>query len=247
MILVVAAQSLYCESLWDPESQGLFSGSNTVQIGDTVLVSIDSETSLSYSATRIDNERVTLELSGGAAGGLFDFLPAGSASGNQSLKGTEELDITASFAVRVVSIDDAGHAIIQGGRTIILQGKLETISLSGVVDPMIIGASQAVPLSRIADARISYTTFLDPGAPTLLAEDLVDISTVAAEPVEAPVGAPVEAPVEAPVGAPVEAPVEGEAATAGGATGGEITQLTDERMRELLLFYINRMIDLVFQ
>ena len=214
-MIVAIAQSLLSESLWDPKSQGLFSGSNAIQTGDTVLLSIDSETSLSYNATRVDNERVTLELSGGSAGNLFDFLPAGSASGNQTLKGGEGVSISASFAVRVVAVDETQQLIIQGSRSFIIQGKEETISVNGVLDPKFVREDGTVPLSRVANARVSYTTLLEPDEATLQAEDIVEESAVL--------------PADASGAAP--------AATA----------LSDERRQELLLLFINRIVDLIFR
>jgi len=227
LLLFAASTPLFCESLWDPQSQGLFSGADAAQVGDSILISIDSKTSLSYSATRVDSERITLELAGGSAGTLFDFLPSGSSSGGQSLRGSEDISLSTSFAARITAIDGAGQLTIQGSRTYIIQGTEETISISGTIDPEFVRDDRMVPLSRIANARISYTALLETGVATLQAGDLVERTS---ETLEAETG----------IGAVGEVPLEDQ-------PGSVITTLSKERQQELLLLFINRIIDLVFQ
>jgi flagellar L-ring protein FlgH len=212
MTLVVIARSVSADSLWDPEAPSLFAGSGNLQVGDTVLVSIESENTLSYSSSRVDTERVSIELSGGEGAGLFSFLPVGSTSGNQSLQGSEALSIQTTFAVRVVGIEEDGHLALRGGRTITIQGKQESISLSGVVDPLLVGEDRTLPFAGIADVRLTYSTLLQPGAGVLRADDLV------------------RADPESP----------------DGATAGQIS-LTDQKRDELILSYLNRLLDLIFE
>ena len=238
-LICVVTPLLLADSLWDPESQGLFSGSNVVQVGDAVLVSIDAETSLSYNATRVDNERITLELSGGSAGTLFDFLPAGSSSGSQSLRGGEELRLSASLAARVVAVDETGQLTIQGSRSFFIQGQEETISVSGVIDPTFIREDRTVPLSRISDARISYTTLLEADAATLRSGDLVENavasrSTAGATPPDTAASGETGESETADQPEPIPGPIP------------VITAISDERQQELLLLFINRLIDLIF-
>jgi flagellar L-ring protein FlgH len=210
--LVVIARSVSADSLWDPESPSLFAGSGKLQVGDTVLVSIESENTLSYSSSRVDTERVSIELSGGEGAGLFSFLPVGSTSGDQSLQGSEALSIQTTFAVRVVGIEEDGHLALRGGRTITIQGKQESISLSGVVDPLLVGEDRMLPFAGIADVRLTYSTLLQSGAGVLAADDLV------------------RAGPESP----------------DGATAGQIS-LSDQKRDELILSYLNRLLDLIFE
>ncbi len=214
LALIVIPRSISADSLWDPDSTGLLIGSGDLKVGDTVLVSIESESTLSYTSSRVDAEEVSLELSGGDGAGLFSFLPVGSAVGNVSLQGAESLSVRATFAVRVVGIDEAGQLNLQGSRTISIQGKQESIILSGVVDPMFVGEDRLVPFSSIADARLTYTTLLESGAGVLRAEDL---------------SRPILAPTDVEV-----------------ATTPELA-LSDEKRDELILVYLNRLLDLIFE
>ena len=56
------------DSLWDEGAPGLLAGSASLQTGDTILVNIDINQDLSYDSSRIDSERVSIELSGGDGG-----------------------------------------------------------------------------------------------------------------------------------------------------------------------------------
>lgn len=228
-VFLIISGSVSADSLWDPESPGLLTGSGDLQVGDTVLVSIDSESTLSYNSSRVDSERVSIELSGGEGGDLFSFLPAGSSSGNQSLRGEESISVQADFAVVVTGIDDNGQLILQGGRTLAIQGQQETITLSGTVDPMLVKEDRSIPFSSIVNARLTYTTLLQPALNTVSPRDLVeqDVPQAPAQQEDAP------------------------AAEEGGATVPDtpttILSLSDEKREELLLLYLNRLLDLIFR
>ena len=264
LLLLITASPSVSDSLWEPGSTGLLSGSGNLQAGDTILVNIDIEQDLTYNSSRIDSERVTIELSGGEGENLFGFLPLGSSSGNQSLRGDESLSFQTSFAVSILGTDESGRLLLQGGRTIVIQGKQATVTITGTADPSLVGEDRSLPFSRIVDARIVYETFLSTGAPNIQSEDIVEvpvspIADKAAAGEEAAAGA-VEADetetgaggTEAAIGeAATDETVEEaaglvEAAPAGG-TEETTTALSEEKKRELLLLYLNRLIDLVFE
>ena len=214
LICIIMAHSIAGDSLWDPEAPGLLSGSGDLKVGDTVLVRIDSTTELKYSSSRLDSERLSIELTGGEGAGLFSFLPGGGSSGNQTLSGTESVSAVASLAVRIVDIDDNEHLILRGGRTISIQGKEESIFLTGTADPMMVGEDRTLPFSHIADVSLTFTTMLEPGNDAISADDIVRTTPEAGE--------------------------------TSGTSPGEIT-LSDEKRNELMLIYINRLVDLIFE
>lgn len=220
LTLLVIASSVSADSLWDPEAPGLLSGSGDLQVGDTVLVRIDSDSTISYDSSRIDSERVSIELSGGEGGDLFSFLPSGSSSGNQTLRGEESLTVRATFAVVVTEIDGNGQLVLQGGRTIAVQGQQESLFLTGTADPILVGEDRTIPFSGIVNARLTYTTLLQPGTGVLSARDLERREPQPAE--------------------------EGEEETPAAAASSTLT-LTEEKREELLLLYLNRLLDLVFE
>lgn len=261
----------FAESLWDPDSPGLLAGSSVIQTGDTLLVSIDIDQDLSYDSSRIDSERVSIELTGGEGGDLFSFLPTGSSSGNQSLTGSEEISFQTAFAVSVVEIDADGNLLLRGGRTVDLQGKQATITLTGTADPSFVGEGLRIPFSSIVDARIVYETLLSAGEPVIQPEDIEEVPAASAAgqraagqgtPVAGAAGPAVTgqpaagaeaAAAEEPAAEAAEPGVAESAAgeeapaAAAGQPVATVPALTEEKKRELLLLYLNRLFDLVFE
>ncbi len=228
-LFLITAYSMFADSLWDPDSPGLLTGAGDLKAGDTILISINLSQDLKYNSSRVDSERVSIELSGGEGQDLFSFLPSGASSGNQSLKGSSSLALQTSFAVRITAVDENGQLILRGGRTITVGGKAETVTLTGTADPSLIGQDRTLPFSSVVDARLVYDTFLATGAPVIGTADVEDKPvTVAA------------------AGAGAAAAV---GAAEGGAETGTITKpvLTEGKRRELLLVYLNRLIDLMFE
>ena len=223
LILIIMAYPVMADSLWDPESPGLLSGSGDLQVGDIVLISIDLATELSYSSSRIDSERVSIELSGGEGAELFSFLPSGSSAGNQSLSGSDAVSISATFAARIVGIDENDQLVLQGGRTIAIQGKEESITITGVADPALVAEDRTLPFSSIADARLTYTTLLETGRGVIGPGDIVRSVPEAA------------------------APDATESGVAPIAPSAPMVSLSDEKRQELMLIYVNRLIDLIFE
>ncbi len=239
------------ESLWAPSFEGYIFGATAFRVGETLIAVLDPTTVLSFRASRIDSKSITIELEGGEAGSLFSFLPSGSSSSSGSFSGDDKVSIKAEIAVRVVSIDEAGTLSVEGTRRLVAGGSTEVITVSGLVDPDLVGNGKRVASSAIADLTLSYMSLLDVGKPVLTGEDLVRADS---------------APTGATVTAVAEAVSVGEAGAAGAATTPEATtpsagaaatattpppaptvSLSEEKREELLLIYLNRIVDLILR
>ncbi len=252
------------ESLWEPTFPGYITGSSSFNPGDSLLIVIDSESSLSVDATLSSSKRLTIELTGGEGAGLFDFLPGGSSSGSESLHGSQEIELKTVLPVTIVEIEPGGYLSVEGGRTLSVFGKEESISLTGVIDPELIEEGRRIPFSAVSEASLTYTTTLDPGAAIVTDADIEEVGQPAGAPQTA--GAPGATGVQPgatgpsgtgaqPAGAAALANIGGSASAEVGVSQPETQQtvetetalrLTEERRRELLLLYLNRMIDLIF-
>ncbi len=246
------------ESLWLPGSQGLLGGRPTLNVGDTVFVDIEASSNLSFRSSSSDSSSATLELAGGEFGGLLSFLPAGRAGADRSASGGQEYALSATLAATVAEVDAAGRARIQGSRTVSLSGKTESVTVAGWVDPTALGAGRRLSFSRLADARLTYRTFLQAPAPVLGAGDIQEVVPPVAQAAQPPAGAgqPAPAAAQPPAGAAQPAPgqpgaaVPQPAAPAGAAAtqpAARAYTLTDARKRELILAYLNRLVDFLFQ
>ena len=139
-----------------------------------------------------------------------------------SSRGRQQYTLESRFAARVAQVDATGKARIEGSRSVILEGKQESLALAGWLDPADLRSGREVRFSQLADARLSFRTLLEPAAPTLTSRDIQQIVAALAP------------------------QIAGSAAAGTAAPRVEFT-LTDARKQELFLRYVNRLIDLLFR
>jgi len=235
LIPAILAASLggWADSLWTPAFDGYLTSKSAVAAGDIVYVQIDGATSLSFQAVSSDAKSLTLEFSGGEFGNLFSFLPQARSGGEMSSRGRQQYTLESRFAARVAQVDATGKARIEGSRSVILEGKQESLALAGWLDPADLRSGREVRFSQLADARLSFRTLLEPAAPTLTSRDIQQIVAALA-------------PAAAPQIAGSAPQIAGSAAAGTAAARAEFT-LTDARKQELFLRYVNRLIDLLFR
>jgi hypothetical protein len=245
---VLAAQA---ENLTSPGFKGYLSGKGLAK-GDSVFVQIDTTSKLAFAASSTDSRIFTLEFSGGATGNLFSFIPQGRTGGDRNLKGTQELSLSGRIPATVTEVVAAGRALVRGSRAIEIEGRAESIEVSGWVDPRDVDGDRSVSFSMVADARLVYRTLLTSVSDVLTAEDIKEVLESLPRTAEGAV-------VIQPAGSAI-APTGG--AATGAATSGTMTgtgsaaatqpaplttvTLTDQKKLELLLVYLNRLVDLVF-
>ena len=229
-LILAASVGSWADTLWTPSFDGYLSARSALSAGDIVYVQIDGATSLSFQAVASDAKSLTLEFSGGEFGNLFSFLPQTRSGGELSSRGRQQYTLESRFAARVSQVDETGKARIEGTRGVTLEGKQESLALSGWLDPVDLVSGREVRFSQLADARLSFRTLLEPAAPVLTSRDIQQI-VAALPPAAAPAGTPAAAP--AAPGAPA-------------ARAAEYT-LTDTRKVELFLRYVNRLIDFLFR
>ncbi len=254
-ILFLAATVLAApaESLTGPDFKGYLSGKGLAK-GDSVFVEIDTTSKLAFSAAGSDSRTFTLEFTGGETGNLFSFLPQGRTGGDRSLKGGEDLSLRGRIPVVVQEVDGTGRALVRGSRAIEIEGREESIDISGWVSPRDVDGGRNVPFSRIADARLIYRTLLSSARDVLTTDDIRRV--LAAAP---PTTAPAAATGTTTGAQPAVTATTATATTTGTAAAGTATvgttatpaasttlSLTDEKKLELLLVYLNRLVDLVF-
>ena len=254
--LLLSAATAAGDSLWSTEFSGYLDDEQIIEIGDTVIVKIDADFSLSFRSTSVDSKTFTLEFGGGEYGELFSFLPQIRASGDQDVKGSDELQLSSELAVRVTEIAEDGLLYVQGSRTIAVMGKEESLSLSGWLDPKDVGRNREIPFSRIADLRLVYRSLIQPEDEVLRDEDIEAVlqELVSPEQESAPPAEEAAAGEEEGVGAAaVEAAPTGEeggqpeVAAEETPAGPATPSLTEEKKKELFLRYVNRLLDLIFQ
>lgn len=216
-LLVILPAALVAESLWQETFEGYIAGSSVFKAGDIVTIVIDSGFSLDFSSATKDAKSITFEFSGGEYGNLFTFLPQVRTGDDRSVSGKERYSMQTELAARVTEIDPTGKLLVTGTRVVQLSGKAETITVTGRLDPKTIDGSGRVNIAQIENARLTYTGLLDPQIATLTAQDIQEI---------------------------VKEISGGETGTV---TEQTTIELTDQKKRELILLYLNRLIDIIFR
>ncbi len=235
------------ESLWSPDFKGYLSGSKGLAVGDALVVQIDASSSLSFSSSSNDSKNLTLEFTGGDSGNIFSFLPQVRTGGTQTTTGKDSLSLKTQIPVIVTAVNPDGTAQVQGARTIAIQGKNESITVTGSVSPSMLDQKGTINFSMLANARLTYTTFLASARDVLSPADLQRLLTPAPAAAPAAPAAPAAAaPGAAPAGAPTGAAAAPAAAAAAPAPAQTGLTIPDARKKELLLLYLNRLIDIVF-
>lgn len=273
-LLLAAALPAGGESLWSPDFKGYLSGSKGLAAGDSFVVQIDASSSLSFSSSSNDSKNLTLEFTGGESGNIFSFLPQVRTSGTQTTAGKDTLGLKTQIPVVVTAVNPDGTAQVQGSRAVVIQGKNESITVTGVLSPRLLDQKGTINFSKIANARLTYTTFLASSKDVLSPADLQRLlapaataapaaSGTAAAPGAGATGAAATAAPGAPAGAAATSPGAGAgaagaagagaaapAAPAGAVTSAQPAQtglaIPEARKKELLLLYLNRLIDIVF-
>jgi flagellar L-ring protein FlgH len=247
VLVLLVTGTASAESLWSPGFRGYLSGGQALAKGDTVLVSVDASSALSFSASSNDTKNLTLEFSGGEAGNIFSFLPQVKSGGSRSAKGTESLRLQGEVAAVVTSVDASGRGMLQGTRSIMIEGKEESISVSGWLQPRDLDQRGAVSFSRLGEGKLVFRTFVQPAADVLTDKDIRQIVAAAAPAAQPSAGG--GQPATAAAGTSQPPSVRAQPAAGAGqpaAPSGQTLGITEERKKELLLLYLNRLVDVLF-
>ena len=157
MALVAAAVEARVESLFaDPKAN---------QIGDalTVIIQENATASNQTSTTTSKNNNTKISSTIPGAGNILDFIPlhtldsqiGNNYSGNASTSRSARL--TARMTVTVAGVKPNGDLIIEGVRTMKINGENEAIYLSGSVSPAMVRRDNTVLSSSVADLQVEYT------------------------------------------------------------------------------------------
>ena len=147
------------------QATSLFSDPKASEIGDALTVVIQENASATNQTATTTGKSNELEIASTVpgAGNVLDFIPlhALESSNNNQFQGrastSRSAQLTARMTVTVVDKKPNGDLIVEGVRTLKINGETEAIHLSGSVNPAMIEASNTVPSSKVGDLNIEYT------------------------------------------------------------------------------------------
>ena len=133
------------------------------QVGDSLKVAISeslSATQKSKTDTSRDNKLAVKGPGGSSNVGIVDRLlkADATASGSDSYKGSGDTEASGSLsgqmAVSVINVLPNGHLVVAGERSIAMNGGLQTLRFSGVVNPQDIRTGNQVQSADVVNARM---------------------------------------------------------------------------------------------
>ncbi len=147
------------------QAGSMFSDPKASSVGDAVTVIISENASASNQMSTSTEKSNELQVGSNVpgAGNLLSFVPLhaidsdfsntydGSASTSRSAR------LTARMTVSVIDQLPNGDLVIDGVRTLKINGETEAIHLSGSINPALIRADNTVPSTSISDLNIEYT------------------------------------------------------------------------------------------
>jgi flagellar L-ring protein precursor FlgH len=151
-------------SLWDDRQSKLFTDARALQHGDimTVRIQINDRARFLNESERSRTANRNLGLSGGFAwGGVGGSASAdGDIGSGTSTKGAgataRSENIQLSVAAVVIDVLPNGNLVISGSQEVLVNAELRILTITGIVRPSDIDASNTISYERIAEARISY-------------------------------------------------------------------------------------------
>lgn len=133
------------------------------QVGDSLKVVISESMSASQKSktdTSRDNKLAVKGPGGSSNVGLIDRLlkADATASGSDAYKGSGDTEASGSFngqmAVSVINVLPNGHLVVAGDRSVAMNGGLQTLRFSGVVNPQDIRTANQVQSVDVVNARM---------------------------------------------------------------------------------------------
>jgi len=152
-------------TLASAQIRSLYSDPKANRIGDALTVLIQENATASNQTATATGKTNTTSISSTipGAGNILDFIPlhtldsefgndfSGQASTSRSAR------LTARVTVTVTGIKPNGDLIIEGVRTLKINGETEAIYLNGSVSPAMVRRDNTVPSTSVADLQIEYT------------------------------------------------------------------------------------------
>jgi len=133
-----------------------------LQVGDIITIVVDEQTAASErvsttaSANRSQKAALNAGIGSNKLGPEKGFGTGHDASSRDVGEARREGDLVAVLSVRIIGLEPNGYARIQGTKSVTVDGRTQTVSLTGLVRPDDVTSANTVQSARVADAVIDY-------------------------------------------------------------------------------------------
>lgn len=132
----------------------------TLRAGDLLTVVVDEQTAARERVSRVAvgnrQQRADLRTHMGATQNQYAFGTGMNTDSRDVGEANRIGDLTAVLSVRVDSLTENGLAAISGSKKVTVDGRLQEITLKGVIRPQDVSGSNEILSSRVADVVITY-------------------------------------------------------------------------------------------
>ena len=149
------------KSLWSDKpgiDRGRFADRKACAVGDIVTIVISESTTLSTAKNTANSKNGSVGIQAGV--GIFDFLKAASASGNDSFSAKGSATATnralANVTVTVTEMFPNGNMVLEGTQSIWQNKDEHKITFRGICRQDDILANNTLPSTKIADATVRF-------------------------------------------------------------------------------------------
>jgi len=148
------------------QPRSLFADQKAAHIGDALTVIIQENASATNSAETTTEKSNALNVGSNVpqgGGNLLDFVPLHSLQSDASsgfegrAQTSRNAQLSARMTVTVIGMKANGDLLVEGVRTVKINGETEAIHLSGSVNPAMVRRDNTILSSSIGDLHIEYT------------------------------------------------------------------------------------------
>lgn len=163
--LMLAMVWIFALSMIKAQAESMFSDPIASGIGDalTVIISESASATNQTSTSTEKSSQLAIESTVPGAGNILDFVPlhALESDTDNSFEGrastSRSARLNATMTATVIGKKRNGDLLIEGVRTLKINGETEAIHINGSIDPDVITETNTVRSSSIGDLHIEYT------------------------------------------------------------------------------------------
>lgn len=160
-------------SIWDDRRADIYSKKINYNVGDSVVVLITEESSYEYRSTGKGLKSYKVDIRGGEAKGIFDFIPTGSSEENLALNERDSLKVKNIIAARIVALNN-NIATIQGIKNVSVNNRVSNIAIRGEVNISDIKDNQILS-SKLLNSTVTITTLLENSKTVISNRDIQEV------------------------------------------------------------------------
>jgi len=219
VIFLLVLTGLSSETLWNDKMSDMYSAKVNFKINESVKIKINEKSVLNYKSTSKTLKSVSIDMKSEDVVGVFELIPEGSIDENKSGQDKDEFNYSGELQAKIVGISD-NFITISGIKNVSINNKNSRVELSGDVGYKDMRGN-VVLSSDIMNLSFKITTAIDSTVFPVLAEDFV-----------------LETKLETTVN-------ENGETVENNVTTGKY-KLSDDKKREFLLNYLNKILNVVF-